>query len=713
VIHQLKSKIQLTLCLIFTASLWMPNLTAQHQLTKSGLTLEITPLEGQIIKPNSNTHFELNIFNQSDIAYSNITLKGESCTWGKENKIQQFEFLTNQFEDPNQNNQLDPHETWTVKVNRSFEFEKAGSFIVKAGVVAQQGAARQLAADAILVHGVSSNVEIITDVNSVQAGGTVQVELISRLLIDEDAAKEPGYTIINVGGVDIMLPLPETHWEARDALISSGGLNNENYFDPFNQPAGVNLNNFCVQSADQGRNTNNILDECEPIDSFRAPCTAMGEDDVLCDFPDWHFCYELTIPSDFPGPTYQLIASDSFQIWQANEEPAGSGNFTSFSNITNITGGLQADTLDIDVEPLGCNSPPALDNVENLTGTSTQLFWIAVPGADKYRIQYRELGTTTWSLKSNSNTTVILNDLTPETDYEFRFASRCGTWGNYGTIYTFTSSGCVSPNTDYTESLNGSIQTVVLIAVPDASKYQIRYRAVGSASWAIKNFTGGDVSRNLINLTPGTEYEFEKRTQCLSGKYTAFSSPDFFTTSTCDSPAPIGVTFPNTGQALVEWEAQENAVNYQIRYRIAGDPNWTVRASTTPMRTLTDLIAGSTYLYQLRAKCPSWTAWSSNYSFATPNTITGEIIDSRSATSDFDIYPNPVNGKEIFITVDHSELQEASLIIFDMNGKVVRQSMVIDADENLISIDHLAAGQYFVQLNTINSSTTKRFFKVK
>jgi len=359
-----------------------------------------------------------------------------------------------------------------------------------------------------------------------------------------------------------------------------------------------------------------------------------------------------------------------------------------------------------------CNLPPDLNYVENITGYSTQLHWFAVDDADKYRIQYREVGSANWSLKSNTNLTVILNDLIPETDYEFRFASRCGTWGDYGPIYTFTSSACVPPNTDYTETLNGYTHKLVLLPVVDAIKYQVQYRPVGSTNWVLKNFNGGNLSRNLINLIPDTDYEYRKRTRCLSNAYTPFSELEYFTTSSCDSPTPTAVTFPNDNEAMVEWSAEENAINYQIRYREAGDPTWIVKSSPNPFKLLVNLDSNTNYLFQLRAKCPSWTPWSSNNVFTTPNAANGGEVSSRQNRISVKVYPNPVTGENIYIDIPVVDFGNPSLSIHDMNGKLLKRVKGSAIENKMISIDFLESGQYFLRIVNDQHSHSVRFIVI-
>jgi uncharacterized repeat protein (TIGR01451 family) len=174
--------------------------------------------------------------------------------------------------------------------------------------------------------------------------------LVTRLLIDEDMAVNPGS--ITLSGITI--PLPKRRFEARGLKITVQGVNNNQPFDPFNPPSGVSITRLTDQGgADAGRNTNNILDESDPVNTYRAPCTALGQDDVGCDFPDWVFRVQVPIPSTYSGSSLTVSASDDFKLYQSVEDPAGSGIFKAFEDITPTSGGGGSDSETFSVCPTG------------------------------------------------------------------------------------------------------------------------------------------------------------------------------------------------------------------------------------------------------------------------------------------------------------------------------------------------------------------------
>lgn len=251
--------------------------------------------------------------------------------------------------DPNGNNSLDPDEIWLYSSTEHFNTERINNYRVAIAAHGTFNGHSLIAGDATQLLKTPFNMDIEFDQDCYQVGDKATVSLITRLLIDEDAAKNPGTVTIIVSGVPITIQLPATHWEARDLMITVSGLNDDLPFDPFDPPAGVELTNFCDQGfLDSGRNTNNVLDECEPIETVRFPCENFGENDIECEYPDWVFCYCFDIDEGMD----ELVASDDFSIWTAEESPAGSGIFGLFQDITDNIESGGSDTESICIEEI-------------------------------------------------------------------------------------------------------------------------------------------------------------------------------------------------------------------------------------------------------------------------------------------------------------------------------------------------------------------------
>ncbi|WP_164489820.1 DUF11 domain-containing protein [Runella sp. SP2] len=231
-------------------------------------------------------------------------------------------------------------------------------------------------ADLLFTAGVNMDVEITND--CVKPGEFVEADLIARLLIDEDAAQNPGTA--NVGGITITLP--KRRFEARNMRITSPLLNGGTAFDPFNPPVGLTIQTVTDQGgADGGRNTSNILDEGDAVNTARKPCSALGQNDVNCDFPDWVFKVKIQVPANYTGDKFIVEAQDQFDLYEAKEDPAGSGTFTAFSSLGAAT---ESDKDTINIKPnagpdqtLACSNG-SLPATIQLTGTPANGTWAAL-----------------------------------------------------------------------------------------------------------------------------------------------------------------------------------------------------------------------------------------------------------------------------------------------------------------------------------------------
>lgn len=329
-----------TLVLLFTLS----GLSAQN------LNFDIHVSDEYIAAGTTELDLRFTLKNPTTESFTEINFVSDLYNWRTNELIADLSQELSDV-DPNSNGILDAGETWELNIYQTIEAEQANTFVLNGAITAIDMFGNvEMEADASMLKVYAVNMDVNIEQECVAPGEKVDVTLTTRLLIDEDAAKNPGTTTIMVGGVPITIILPASQWEARDLMITATGLNNGLQFDPFNPPAGLELTNFCDQGGvDAGRNEANILDECEPIETVRAPCEVFGEDDILCEYPDWVFCYCLTIPEDFDGDEFVIDASDDFTIWKADESPAGSGEYDDFEDITaNVeSGGSDSDAVEV------------------------------------------------------------------------------------------------------------------------------------------------------------------------------------------------------------------------------------------------------------------------------------------------------------------------------------------------------------------------------
>ncbi len=281
--------------------------------------------------------------------------------------------------------------------------------------------------------------------------------------------------------------------------------------------------------------------------------------------------------------------------------------------------------------------------------------------------------------------------------------------------------------------------TKVLIYWPkmtDASLYNIQYRALGGVTFTnINSITSNYVE--IANLASNLEYELRIRTKC-NGTFTVYSDWKTFKVkqlnTVCAKPK-LGTVIPaSTQTARVWWEFSPSATKYTIRYRPDNSATWTTKITTSPNTTLIGLIPGQTYIYQVRSLCPpsTWTGYSSLSTFtmpqlptvctgvlpmmSLPNTSAENQIGTEMALPKWNITtaPNPSNG-DFDIIVNNYTDTKAVIVVTDMFGKILYQTVVTDTDTTWIQRVHLSdvSGLYLVRISGTNQTQTHKGLLLK
>lgn len=167
--------------------------------------------------------------------------------------------------------------------------------------------------------------------------------------------------------------------------------------------------------------------------------------------------------------------------------------------------------------------------------------------------------------------------------YYCDFHGGVGGTGMSGTItVTCAPPACLAPTGLTSSMITSTTAKVSWTAAVGATKYTINYRPVGTPTWLKKNTT--TTSKKLIELTPGTMYEFKVKTTC-TGAVSPFSPTVNFTTlglvggdiDTKQTPVAEDHTTkmgvypnPNNGEfQLVMMHVHQDDINVQV-YDITG-----------------------------------------------------------------------------------------------------------------------------------------------
>lgn len=160
----------------------------------------------------------------------------------------------------------------------------------------------------------------------------------------------------------------------------------------------------------------------------------------------------LTYTSSAPSYTFQNLNSlTNYEIQIQATCPSGPSIFSSIFSLTTSS-----------APPLTCGTPSSLFST-NISSNSTDLSWQSVLDAVQYSIFYRELGMPNWDSIACLSPTIVLDNLIPQTAYEYFIRSTCpyGISPNSTLEYFTTLSSTVPACTEDNEP-----NDVVLNAIP-------------------------------------------------------------------------------------------------------------------------------------------------------------------------------------------------------------------------------------------------------
>ena len=262
-------------------------------------------------------------------------------------------------------------------------------------------------------------------------------------------------------------------------------------------------------------------------------------------------------------------------------------------------------------------------------------------------------------------------------------------------------------------------------------KYFVRYREVGTSQWTTKsagvgnglcNFGLNTVTKQLLNLTPSTTYEFRMKAFYCGGTSSNYSTPVQFTTAdVCPDMTNLTTTTFNGNQAKVRfnWDTTGAYTFARILLRVdtAGSAWQTAGGFGIYYPQLFvnkfGLTPGQSYRAQGRTFCdsnitayrsPTWTApifWTQ------PGSIREE---GGLSINNLDIYPNP--SRDVFnITFNSDEKQALRIRILSVVGAEVysedRENFIGEYTKQ-VSLDRYGKGIYFLEIETNNGIINKK-----
>jgi hypothetical protein len=246
----------------------------------------------------------------------------------------------------------------------------------------------------------------------------------------------------------------------------------------------------------------------------------------------------------------------------------------------------------------------------------------------------------------------------------------------------------------------------------EASTYRVAYRIEGSSTWLTKNVAAPSTSTTISGLVPGSNYEWQLRSNACSINGFAFASAwsaiETFSTPepSCGPITGLSTSDVTENSAKFNWPMVSGVTKYTIFYRAVGAPKWLKKSNgaSATSRVLTGLLAGTPYEWRMDITCADGTTTPSavqNFTTGAP----GRLADATSAAWAFTIHPNPSNGR--FTVTPLTDVEGmATVMLFDISGRIVlQQTWSASEDATLVFDKQLDNGMYLLSITAANGQT--------
>jgi hypothetical protein len=358
---------------------------------------------------------------------------------------------------------------------------------------------------------------------------------------------------------------------------------------------------------------------------------------------------------------------------------------------------------------ISSGTAPAGLSTLNITSTSADLSWVAVNGGTQYTVEYKLASSATWtSAGSTTGTSLTINGLASGAGYQWHVKTDCSQYSTTAAFTTLAGTGCNTPTLLTTNNITQSSANISWSAVSGATSYTVEYKLSTAAIW--NTATTANTSLGLSGLNAGTTYNWRVQADCSplssSVSFTTMSAP-----TGCVAPSNLAAINVTMSSATLTWTAVTGASSYSIKIRKVGTNKWTnYKNITTAFKNLSGLSAGSTYEWQISAKCSG--GITSNFSPLTTFTTPANMSAIQEDLGDnIKLYPNPA-GSNLNLTLYSWTIDDAGTAeMFNIQGSRIK-SVPVSAGLNSIDLSNMADGMYLLSIKKDGAQTvTKKFMK--
>jgi hypothetical protein len=264
----------------------------------------------------------------------------------------------------------------------------------------------------------------------------------------------------------------------------------------------------------------------------------------------------------------------------------------------------------------GCDCLNNTNNLSivNITQNRAELAWFRVDNAIAYEVSYAVEGEDELRFSEPILVTITratiqgLNRCTP---YVFRMRALCGPnrYSNYSIARAQTlNCECLSPPSGLTTyAITANTATLIWQSDKDARFYEVAYRKVGSPNFSAPIFVANPAVF-IEGLSRCTDYEATVRIYCRAEVYSPYDTIKFKTAGCiplCEvAPPDVRAINETVNSVTLEWEPVSGADYYEVFYRLASNPNFSVPLITyTNSINLANLTFCASHIARVRAVC--------------------------------------------------------------------------------------------------------------
>ncbi|MEP7266494.1 MAG: fibronectin type III domain-containing protein [Saprospiraceae bacterium] len=186
-------------------------------------------------------------------------------------------------------------------------------------------------------------------------------------------------------------------------------------------------------------------------------------------------------------------------------------------------------------------------------------------------------------------------------------------------------SACKAPTGLGNTNITTSSAALSWSSISGVLSYDVQFKTANATTWT-NAVTGSTTnSFNLTGLTASTNYQWQIKSNCSEGS-SSFIQSSFTTLALimpeCTTPPnSLNVTGISTTSVTLNWSIVSGTVNYTVQYKTSDSPTWiTAPIITNNSMTLTGLVIGTSYSWQVKANCSTSSSAFSTGQFAT-NTV--------------------------------------------------------------------------------------------